>query len=383
MWYTVRDLVAVFILLEIVNSAGANSKHNVHCKNEKGKDVDWFVMYKLPKMQKSPDNYVTPEGEEIAYYDSNSKQAKTKYWTRLTHGIYNRNNPVAHTLKPLYEKQQKIKHLAYVAYNDQAPEGFNGTKGGHSKGILMVGASNTVWLQHSVPRFPILHGGEYSYPKNGRENAQLFLCVTFSAKDSTDIIAQHLRVQYANVYQKHAPLTILNKYPKFKLLYEGVYVTRKNESLFNDTLRSLGRQRLQSIAKRGTWKQDIYAAVVAPYIVKDNLYVESWRNGAGKAETSFCRKTYSVMNVKTVIIMFGHHKKDQIIFSYREDHSKWAVAEKVNFFCFSSLNRMESQYKRGGEVTCMENAKLAHLFRNSIKEVEMCDDLRGNRIPEK
>lgn len=41
MWYTVRDLVAVFILLEIVNSAGANSKHNVHCKNDMGQDVDW------------------------------------------------------------------------------------------------------------------------------------------------------------------------------------------------------------------------------------------------------------------------------------------------------------------------------------------------------
>ncbi|KAG0442344.1 hypothetical protein HPB47_015731, partial [Ixodes persulcatus] len=229
-------------------------------------------------------------------------------------------------------------HLAYVAYNDQPPEGFNGTKGGHSKGILMVGAAHTVWLQHSVPRFPKLHQGEYQYPKNGRENAQLFLCVTFLAREWTDIIAQHLRVQFANVYQKHAPPTMLMKYPKFKLLYEGAYV--RNESLRNDTLMSLGRQRMQSIAKRGTWKQDIYAAVVAPYIVKDNLYVESWRNGAGNAERSFCRKTHSVMNVKTVIIMFSQHKKDQIIFSYREDHSKWAVAEYVNFFCFSSLNRM-------------------------------------------
>uniref|UniRef100_V5H1F8 Putative deoxyribonuclease ii n=2 Tax=Ixodes ricinus TaxID=34613 RepID=V5H1F8_IXORI len=247
MRYTVRDLVSVFILFEIVNFAGANRKHNVYCKNEKGQDVDWFVVYKLPKMQKSLDNYETPKGEEIAYYDSNNKHGKTKYWTRGTYDIYDPRNPVANTLRPLYEKQKKIKDLAYVAYNDQAPEGFNGTKGGHSKGILMVGTTNTVWLQHSVPRFPRLHHGEYRYPKNGRENAQLFLCVTFSAKESTDIIAQHLRVQYANVYQKHASPIILNKYPKFKLLYDGSYVTKKNESLFNDTLRSLGRQRLQSI----------------------------------------------------------------------------------------------------------------------------------------
>ncbi|CAN8007889.1 unnamed protein product, partial [Ixodes pacificus] len=234
--------------------------------------------------------------------------------------------------------------VAYVAYNDQAPEGFNGTKGGHSKGILMVGTANTVWLQHSVPRFPRLHDGDYIYPKNGRENAQLFLCVTFSAKDWTDIIAQHLRVQYANIYQKHAPDTILKKYTKFTQLYNGVYVTRKNESLLNDSLISLGRQRLQSIAKRGTWRKDIYVDIVAPYIVKDNLSVESWRNGAGKPETSFCRTTYSVMNVEKVIIMFSHQKKDQIMFSYREDHSKWAVAKNKNFFCFSSLNRMVSHF---------------------------------------
>ncbi|CAN8007888.1 unnamed protein product, partial [Ixodes pacificus] len=224
------------------------------------------------------------------------------------------------------------------------PLAIRGRLGAVCAGILMVGTANTVWLQHSVPRFPRLHDGDYIYPKNGRENAQLFLCVTFSAKESTDIIAQHLRVQYANVYQKHAPPTILNKYPTFKLLYEGVYVTKKNESLFNYTLKSLKRQHLQSIAKRGTWKRDIYVAVVAPYIVKDNLYVESWRNGAGKAEASFCQKTYSVMNVKKVIIRFSHHKKDHIIFSYREDHSKWAVADKAKFFCFSSLNRMVSHF---------------------------------------
>ncbi|CAN8002838.1 unnamed protein product [Ixodes hexagonus] len=328
-------------------------------------------------MKKSTDGYKIPNGGEMAYFDST--MAKTKYWKECNHSIYDKDNPVAYTLEPLFEKKNGKSDMAYVAYNDQVPENFYGTKGGHSKGILMVGATTAVWLQHSVPRFPKkLHDGRYEYPESGRENAQLFLCVTFPAKE-TDIIAQHLRVQYANVYQKDASKAMLKKYPIFHELYSGKYVTGK-ESLANDTLLSMKRQRMRSVAKRGTWHHDIYTDIVAPYIVKDDIYVESWTNGAGGTVDAFCRLKYSVTDVKTVRIMFASHK--QIKFSSKEDHSKWAVAAKKSFFCFSSLNRMKSQYHRGGEVTCMENGQLANLFRNSIKDKDSCEDNKQNEIPE-
>uniref|UniRef100_A0A1S4L195 Uncharacterized protein n=2 Tax=Ixodes scapularis TaxID=6945 RepID=A0A1S4L195_IXOSC len=55
-------------------------------------------------------------------------------------------------------------------------------------GILMVGKGRTVWLQHCVPRFPRRLHKRYKYPTSGRENAQLFLCITVPTKNTSEVI---------------------------------------------------------------------------------------------------------------------------------------------------------------------------------------------------
>uniref|UniRef100_A0A0K8RF06 Putative endonuclease n=1 Tax=Ixodes ricinus TaxID=34613 RepID=A0A0K8RF06_IXORI len=379
MWHIDRILVALLILLEIVYSAGAKRKHNVYCKNNNAEDVDWYVIYKLPKTKEikhPPSYYINPKGDEIAYFDSDmAKNKKTPLWRESKPGIYDVHNPVAYTLMPLLAKTIP-RDIAYVTYNDQVPEGFYGTRGGHSKGVLMVGHSTSVWLQHSVPRFPeMLHEGKYIYPPSGRENAQLFLCLTVPTMSMVEVIAYHLRVQYANVYQRHFAWIREDNYPQLFMLLNYIYVTGST-SLANHTMITERKQLIQSIAKRSIWKHDIYRDIVAPYMVKGDLLVESWRNGAGGTVDKSCAY-YSVIDVKTVRIQFESGM--YTVFNYTEDHSKWAVAAYKPFFCFSSLNRMMSQFNRGGEVTCMQNKNLADLFRNSIVDEDACTSSKGKQ----
>ncbi|KAL1484285.1 hypothetical protein MTO96_032662, partial [Rhipicephalus appendiculatus] len=173
---TFRIDALVFVVASIIANCSLGYG-KISCKNAKGKDVDWFVVYKIPKTKPNARSFKQPNGGEMAYYDNYSKKLK---WTLLDSDINNTNgNPIYNTLAPIYKTGSKI---AFLAYNDQLPHPFNGTRGGHTKGVLMAGNGmdlGAVWLQHSVPRFVGDVKKPYSYPNNGRENGQLFFCITF------------------------------------------------------------------------------------------------------------------------------------------------------------------------------------------------------------
>ncbi|XP_075559682.1 plancitoxin-1-like isoform X2 [Dermacentor variabilis] len=275
-------------------------KGKVSCKDAAGMDVDWFVLYKLPKTSRNNKASLKLYGGEMAYYDSFSQKPT---WKLLPSDIYNDlKNPVTETLKPIFGKKPE-KGVGAVVYNDQPPKNFSGTRAGHSKGVLMAGKGKyggTVWLQHSVPRFLEHLEQGYVYPTSGRENGQLFLCLSMEleAVEVVDVYTEGLRDQ-----------------------------------------------------------------------VKDNITVQSWRNGAGGAEDTYCTRNYSVRDVN----MIGVQTSDGYAeFGSSEDHSKWCVAQEKGIFCVSSLNRMNSQKKRGGEVTCLLDDNLAQLFRNTIAESTKC-----------
>ncbi|XP_077491968.1 deoxyribonuclease-2-beta-like [Amblyomma americanum] len=207
-------ILSIFLLAMFLNAAdvfGQNGK-KISCRDATGKPVDWFVLYKLPKT-KNVNGYMSLQGSEMAYSDSGTKKS---IWILLSSDIYvSKLNPIRETLAPIFGKKPDPK-VAYVAYNDQVPEPFNGTRGGHSKGVLMAGTDDSdgmVWLQHSVPRFVEDVTQGYAYTGSGRENGQLFLCLSMRMRSVEDI-AEHLQVQAANVYQRHAP-----KWTQKELMY--------------------------------------------------------------------------------------------------------------------------------------------------------------------
>lgn len=200
-----------------------------------------------------------------------------------------------------------------------------------------------------------------------RNHLRSVICPSFSVR-----VARHLLVQRPYVYAKYDPNKWGEKYPRLgRLLTAETYRKEKTEvHSVMDKLTSKGGAHVTSFSKHPSEKYDIYTMNITVKLA-DDVYVETWRNGAGGAMTSRCRGKYKMKDVNTVRLMFS--KKESVEFKYREDHSKWAVGMKRPYFCTSSLNRMESQFHRGGGVLCLKSASLAKLFRYSVEDTVPCN----------
>lgn len=115
---------------------------------------------------------------------------------------------------------------------------------------------------------------------------------------------------------------------------------------------------------------DLYASIIAPAL-QSSLYVETWRHGTSLA--SDCKLKEKVENVDEVTISFVNDQHNDS-FSYLNDHSKWAVAEnqKVGAVCIGDINRMKSQWKRGGGSTCLIKPAVWKAFHNMVAKFEKC-----------
>lgn len=356
MW---REWTSVFVFLALsAPPLETTTPGSIRCKDQSGRNVDWFVMYKLPKMQASRENFVTPKGGEFVYVDSNTPKT-SQTWMLSNQDIFEQENPVAYTLRPL---QRPAQDILYVVYNDQPPPGYNGTRNGHCKGVVLFDSGTGVWLLHSVPRFVEgIGNGRYSFPESGRENAQLLMCITFPSSEM-DSIGKHLRMEYANVYASAGPQSLLDRHPQMGLLFKESFIRGRGQELIVRNMTSSGGRRFLSVAKRAILEQDIYSSILTG-LVRDDLVVQSWRNGAGDKLPANCSRSYTVTHSDLVKLSLPERRS--ITFKTEEDHSKWAVAVDRPVFCIGSMNRMESQVRRGGEAVCVEDSLLGKLFRKS------------------
>ncbi|XP_050029523.1 plancitoxin-1-like [Dermacentor andersoni] len=339
------------------------------CKNEKNADVDWFFMYKLPRGAQGKDKVSVPSGEEYLYIDSRTPTS-TPYWMLSTHNIFNESNSLANTIAPL-TATEKPQNLAYAVYNDQPPYHLEEKKSsnGHTKGLFIFDGESGVWIIHSVPKFPeMLHKGQYSFPPSGREYGQTILCVTFPTSQ-LETIAMHLRLQYPNIYDSFAPESLRKGRPALNLLLARKFI-REAPWVLTATLKDVSNNPYVSFAKHGRYNRDVYSAAVASNL-ETNLFASTWRNGAGGKVPADCNDTYTVTNVDALRFKMS---KQQLDIRNGEDHSKWAISEETSrrYVCIGTLNRMHSQYRRGGQTLCFKNALLHKLLLRSVTEFDNC-----------
>jgi deoxyribonuclease II len=123
--------------------------------------VDWFIVYKLPRLARSSDPLLA-NGTGYIYLDSSSSLDE---WHTSSLSIASTSSLTGLTLSSLYESQQHN----YVFYNDQPPNMPVSLVYGHSKGILAFddGTQTGFWLIHSVPHFPPVTKNGYGYPDTG------------------------------------------------------------------------------------------------------------------------------------------------------------------------------------------------------------------------
>jgi hypothetical protein len=106
----------------------------------------------------------------------------------------------------------------------------------------------------------------------------------------------------------------------------------------------------------------LYAACIADK-ENESLVVESWIRGS--AEGPSCGTT-NVLDVQSLAY------PNLPAFTEQNDHSKWAVASTGPLVCASDINRMTTQYERGGSAFCFNDTVLATALRAAITATDSC-----------
>ncbi|XP_052695895.1 cell-death-related nuclease 7-like [Crassostrea angulata] len=152
----------------------------INCKNQYGRAVDWFILYKLPML--SSDELKT-DGTEFFYMDEDNQN----FQKTNAHNITKTNvNPLFETLKPIYAKSPLLQ--SYAMYNDQPPSGQNAAQAkAHSKGALAFDKKTGFWMISSIPRFPAEASKGYIFSDEQKPFGQIVLCVTVDQKHKKEI----------------------------------------------------------------------------------------------------------------------------------------------------------------------------------------------------
>ncbi|KAL3072658.1 hypothetical protein niasHS_017632 [Heterodera schachtii] len=323
------------------------------CKSLSGKDVDWFVAYKLPDLGSDGD------GTAFLYSDAN-----TAAWRLSDKNVEDKSSAIGLTVSQLFTAKKK-KGDFFALFNDENPNnGKTDSNRAHMKGMLVFDDISGFWLVHSVPKFPASTGADYVYPQSGKRNGQSMLCITLSSTALKEI-GQQLFVAQPNVYDFQLPDSFARLFPDLaKAVNRTTFPYKKRVPFSVTDVHSLKGQSFTTFHKHKQFGKDLYSELVAPRL-KSSIYVETWLVGRGDLPSN-CSSSFKVHNVLSV-------KASKFAFKNTEDHSKWAVSESGRWTCIGDINRQQSQARRGGGTVCLSNPKIASLYQSAVAGAECCE----------
>ncbi|XP_054903979.1 deoxyribonuclease-2-alpha-like [Poeciliopsis prolifica] len=323
---------------------------DVKCRNDRGEDVDWYIVYKLPNMKDGGLSYL--------YMDES-----TGGWKLSKEKINSKTGFLAQTLKPLLDfYTKKTEGFGYMLYNDQPPNPYSAPSSfGHSKGIVMLDRNFGLWLSHSTPKFPTYRSAEF-WPGSGKANAQTFLCVTFPYRQFKEIGLQLMYI-HAYPFDSEMPTTF---HEELRCVAQRSCYPKRKPWFSVERLTSAAGRTFTSFAKYTRFKDDLYSGLIVNEM-PDDLFVKSWGK-LSKPLSSNCssRLNHHVFNVKEVQLQKGKVVSDTV------DHSKWSVTSDGGWTCISDMNREVSQMSRGGGAICTEDTRVGQAFRSLILDHEPC-----------
>lgn len=318
-------------LVSLISAAASLS-----CKSDTGAAVDSWWLFK------------EPEGTKYVYYDGSGLALSSHSLNDTTAGA------LAGTL------QQAWGDTGYIFYNDEPPGSSNyNFSYGHTKGVWIWDSTSAVIVQHSIPLFPVgpstvsryegLGGNAYRYGQHAA-------CITVDLTTLDEIATAALR----NAPQIYDFATPADTHATVRDLAHGTRSDAAECGSVNFTTR--GGTEIHYFTKTTEWNNELYGACIAPAL-QTNLLVESWIHGS--AEGPWCGGPYSVYDAQ--MIDFA----DAFGFKEANDHSKWAT-DGAQFACTSDINRMTSQYTRGGGAFCFTDLVLAQLLGTAVQTHNSC-----------
>ena len=342
----------------------------VGCMNENGTPVDYWVIIKKP------------QGTDYFYYDSDSRDFHTSHHSLNSTSV----GALAYTAKQLWQAE-----INYVMYNDQPPkdiydivddsysDDLYAGKFGHTKGFFAFASDKGFWLTHSIPLFPLgpkVVDDYQGLSSNAGTYAQHLLCLSVTAESINNLSKQFLfnrpqlydsQLYESQLYesQLYDSRLVTEKYDYIRQLIDGKYSTLN--VCDTSVLVTTGGFPFKVYAKTAEWNNDLYAGCVTP-TERDTLWVESWIRGSAEGPT--CPVSdYDTLDIKNLDFVIGDR-----IYSWKEtqDHSKWAITANRDVLCMGDINRMTTQYSRGGGTACFSDMTLHSILKKAIVETNTC-----------
>ncbi len=193
---------------------------------------------------------------------------------------------------------------------------------------------------------------------------QSFLCITYAGLGAFDLLGEVLQYVAGHVYTSWVDSSLAANVPAFAAFAGGTYI--KTAASVKRVMTSAGGASFTQFAKSDTWGEDLYASLVAPGL-GDSLRVETWIRGSKLGP--YCPPSYQYATVDVTNMVLGG-----VAFKETQDHSKWAITSgaSAHAVCIGDINRMSSQFARGGGTVCVPNAQLWAALNGAIAATESC-----------
>ena len=325
----------------LVGVAGAS----LSCLDESGTPVDSWVALKQPS------------GTYYYYYDS----AKQEFHLSSYSMNDTENGALTWTTQQLWSGQA----TTYAIFNDEEPGETNYSYTyGHTKGYFALADDDSgFYVTHSVPLYPVGPGSSSTYlglGSNAWMYAQNALCLSVNGA-TLDALAYKFHLNRPLVYDSRISATATQKYSNIKKLVNGDFSTAA--LCANSALFTTGGMGFVIFAKSTQWNNDLWSGCVVPAI-QDTIYVESWIRGS--QEPAYCPSSGADVLDISGVDFSSSGGGSYGVWSETKDHSKWAVSSDNNTVCFGDINRMSTQYARGGGTVCYKDSVIGQRLLTAI-----------------
>ncbi|MFT7034083.1 MAG: deoxyribonuclease-2 [Cyclobacteriaceae bacterium] len=312
--------------------------------DEDGKAVDWWFVYKIPKLGKSA-NSPASNGYEYIYYDSSIKKI-VQSPNLLTDG----KGALDLTLKSIFDKP--TDNMGWILYNDEMPKDVDrsdSSNWGHTKGVLAfdTATKTALWLLHSWPKYVDPESSKMPTPAYG----QTFMCISLDLETASKIAAQMINHQTPQVYSPRIPKNMDKSDPLY--IISQPFDPRPKADSDVLSYKSRGGLDFKLIAKNKKWNKDFWNDLVGPTL-KTNINIESWIRGKKPPtpDSDGIHKTFDVKYIDLRPLGFPW------VWSETHDHAKWGISVDSDWVCVGDINRMVSQRKRGGGTIAFQDPTL-------------------------
>ena len=317
---------------------------NVRALDEFGKPVDWWFMYKVPKLSAGATSD-SASGYEYVYFDAAASLAG-KPVAKSTNRIDQGKGALNLTLDSVFRNPGPT--TGYILYNDEMPTSAKRTDNanlGHTKGVIAFDSKtkSAYWLLHSWPKFADPQAAKDPTPLYG----QTYLCLSLDMATASTIAKQMVNHQEPQTYLCRQA-NVLKTDSLFTLMQSVQADAPGDSNVIN--LSTIGGMKFKVIAKNRNWNKDFWNGLVGPTL-KADMDVETWIRGPIPpiVDTDGVHKTFDVKYINLGAL--GVHWA----WPETHDHAKWGVTLQDDWVCVGDINRMISQRQRGGGTIAFQN----------------------------